>query len=267
MDVDESTERGEFFVRLPADFEQQKEEEQLMNVKQIGMADETTGGGGGGGAAAGVGADDGDADEAGDVAPVVDVRSRILAARTQTPPASQLSNGLSSHPAGRVDRGGRDGRDDRGGGGGYQERGYRRGADAPPPPPSAAPPVPSAAAPSTSGFGARVVESTSPPAVESMPDAAQDAELEAAVKEFLSANGGGESSRNVGRHLAARGLLTALKARYSGLFHFLQAKPETFALDLNKRGDDKSGLEYYVRLETGSTKDDAEEAEAAEVER
>ena len=114
---------------------------------------------------------------------------------------------------------------------------------------------------------ARVVESTSPPAVESMPDAAQDAELEAAVKEFLSSNGGGESSRNVGRHLAARGLLTALKARYSGLFHFLQAKPETFALDLNKRGDDKSGLEYYVRLETGGVKDDAEEAEAAEVER
>ena len=104
MDVDESTERGEFFVRLPADFEQQKEEEQLMNVKQIGMADETTTTGGGGGAAAGVGADDGDADEAGDVAPVVDVRSRILAARTQTPPASQLSNGLSSHPAGRVAR-------------------------------------------------------------------------------------------------------------------------------------------------------------------
>ena len=100
-----------------------------------------------------------------------------------------------------------------------------------------------------------------------MPDAAQDAELEAAVKEFLSSNGGGESSRNVGRHLAARGLLTALKARYSGLFHFLQAKPETFALDLNKRDDDKSGLEYYVRLEQGGTKEDAEEAEAAEVER
>ena len=82
---------------------------------------------------------------------------------------------------------------------------------------------------------------------------------------------GGESSRNVGRHLAARGLLTALKARYSGLFHFLQAKPETFALDLNKRGDDKSGLEYYVRLEQGGTKEDAEEdaeeAETAEVER
>ena len=88
------------------------------------------------------------------------------------------------------------------------------------------------------------------------------------MKEFLSSNGGGESSRNVGwRHLAARGLLTALKARYSGLFHFLQAKPETFALDLNKRGDDKSGLEYYVRLEQGGTKEDAEEAETAEVER
>ena len=40
---------------------------------------------------------------------------------------------------------------------------------------------------------------------------------------------GTESSRNVGRHLAAHGLLQPLKARYSGLFHFLQQRPDVLA--------------------------------------
>ena len=80
----------------------------------------------------------------------------------------------------------------------------------------------------------------------------RDAELRSCVADFLAASGGQESSRNVGRHLAAKGLLAPLKARHAGLFHFLQQTPDLFRVELPTAtgGTSKAqrGLEYQVIL-------------------
>ena len=65
------------------------------------------------------------------------------------------------------------------------------------------------------------------------------------VADYLRGEGGEASSRNVGRHLAAKGLLRPLKARYAGLFHFLQQRSDVFTIELpTKKGE----LEYRVLL-------------------
>ena len=74
---------------------------------------------------------------------------------------------------------------------------------------------------------------------------AGDRELVATVTAYLEGAGGSQSSRNVGRHLAARGQLQQLKDRYSGLFHFLQGHPAIFRLELPA---DRGVLEYGVHL-------------------
>ena len=76
-------------------------------------------------------------------------------------------------------------------------------------------------------------------------DAEADAQLETSVITFLRGAGGVESSRNVGRHLASEGLLTELKQRYAGLFHFLQKHEESFQLVMPA---EPGVLEYQVHL-------------------
>ncbi|KAL3921422.1 MAG: hypothetical protein SGPRY_004910, partial [Prymnesium sp.] len=72
-----------------------------------------------------------------------------------------------------------------------------------------------------------------------------DEQLRDSVAKFLEASGGSESSRNIGRHLSALGLLRQLKSRHSGLFHFLQQNNEAFRIELPNQDD---SLEYYVHL-------------------
>ena len=74
---------------------------------------------------------------------------------------------------------------------------------------------------------------------------AGDRELVATVTAYLEGAGGSESSRNVGRHLAARGQLQQLKERHSGLFHFLQQHSDAFRLELP---ENRGVLEYGVHL-------------------
>ena len=66
-----------------------------------------------------------------------------------------------------------------------------------------------------------------------------------AVAAWIAVWDGVASSRNVGRHLAAYGLLAALKQRYAGLFHFLQKNDELFTVVLP---EERGAVEYRVHL-------------------
>ena len=72
-----------------------------------------------------------------------------------------------------------------------------------------------------------------------------DSQLVSSVVAFLEANGGVASSRNVGRHLAARNLLQPMKRSHSGLYHFLQKHYDHFTLVLPTAN---GALEYQVSL-------------------
>ena len=73
-----------------------------------------------------------------------------------------------------------------------------------------------------------------------------DADLTHSVVRLLElASGGKASSRDVGRHLAAAGLLAPLKLRYAGLFNFLQRHDDLFVLELPA---ERGVLEYEVQL-------------------
>ena len=65
------------------------------------------------------------------------------------------------------------------------------------------------------------------------------------VVRYLEGCGGVASSRNVGRHLAAEGLLFTLKQKHAGLFHFLQKHDHLFQVVLP---EERGALEYEVRL-------------------
>ena len=72
-----------------------------------------------------------------------------------------------------------------------------------------------------------------------------EARLVQTVVSYLEGRDGVASSRNVGRHLAAYGLLAALKQRYAGLFHFLQKNDELFTVVLP---EERGAVEYRVHL-------------------
>ena len=88
----------------------------------------------------------------------------------------------------------------------------------------------------------------SPPAAGSLGGEAVPGEgaLVGAVRDHLLQHGGVSSSRDVGRNLAAVGLLSVLKERHAGLYHFLQAHSADFRVEM--RSDRSSGaLEYKAR--------------------
>ena len=74
--------------------------------------------------------------------------------------------------------------------------------------------------------------------------------LLSSVCEHVSAgkDGAGASSRNIGRHLAGKGLHAVLKARFAGLYHFLQQHPECFRIEVPTT---TGVLEYQVHLLPG----------------
>lgn len=87
-----------------------------------------------------------------------------------------------------------------------------------------------------------------------------DETLQSSVVEYLEASGGVASSRNVGRHLAAAGLLNHLKREHAGLFHFLQKHESAFRVVLPS---EPGALEYEVRLRRGTSDALMEEVEEA----
>ena len=77
------------------------------------------------------------------------------------------------------------------------------------------------------------------------PRGSRDHLLLESVRSYLQSVGGSASSRDVGRRLAADGLLKELKKQHSGLFHFLQRYSHEFSLQMPT---EKGVLEYEVRL-------------------
>ena len=70
------------------------------------------------------------------------------------------------------------------------------------------------------------------------------------VVRYLEGCGGVASSRNVGRHLAAEGLLFTLKQKHAGLFHFLQKHDHLFQVVLP---EERGALEYEVRTRASTS--------------
>lgn len=111
------------------------------------------------------------------------------------------------------------------------------------------------AAPGRSSGGGKPERQGSQPRARGAGDGADDEQLMRAVRSYLEAEASGvASSRNVGRHLAAEGLLNTLKARYAGLFHFLQQHSEHFRVELPT---ERGALEYQVFLADGTEAESA----------
>jgi len=96
-------------------------------------------------------------------------------------------------------------------------------------------------------------ESKRPSRPSAKPGEVEEGELVRAVCDCLSSSGGASSSRMIGRKLASLGLLTSLKTRHAGLFHFLQAHADVFGVEL-PHGRTAGRLEYQVRLTAGDRK-------------
>lgn len=95
------------------------------------------------------------------------------------------------------------------------------------------------------GSMSKAADSIKPQAVSGVAEDEDDQQVADTVVQYLEGCGGVASSRNVGRHLAAEGLLVALKRKHAGLFHFLQRHDNLFAVVLPS---ERGALEYEVRL-------------------
>lgn len=88
-----------------------------------------------------------------------------------------------------------------------------------------------------------------------------ETKLQQSVVGYLAGQPGCQaSSRDVGRHLAAQGLLATLKERHAGLFHFLQRNSQLFEVVLP---EERGALEYKVHLTAEHGRADGDGPDAA----